>query len=112
MKLLLENLNNNVATPEHLVEIVRVGHFDSVGYCLDLGHAHLAEGLPETSHRAAKSGIQLAFEAFGEKLVELHVHDNGGVRDEHCWPFEGTIDWLAVAGYVAVMKQDKSAAQH
>jgi len=96
VKLLLENLTNNVATPEHLVEIVRVGHFDSVGYCLDVGHAHLAEGLPETSHSATKSGIELAFEAFGDKIVEMHVHDNGGVRDEHGWPFEGTIDWTAV----------------
>ena len=95
VQLLLENLSNNVATPEHLVEIVRVGHFASVGFCLDLGHAHRAEGLAETSHEPAKDGIALAFETFASldapgqppRLVELHVHDNHGMEDEHLWPF-------------------------
>src|ERR1700761_5792305 len=66
MQLLLENLNNEVATPAHLVEIVRAGHFDNVGFCLDTGHATLVEPLPETHDHAAKDGIAQAFEAFGD----------------------------------------------
>jgi sugar phosphate isomerase/epimerase len=97
MQLLLENLNNAVATPEHLVEIVRVGHLSTVGYCLDLGHAFLEPGVAETSHSPAKSGIELAFEAFGDKLVQIHVHDNAGVRDEHLWPGDGKIDFGLVS---------------
>lgn len=104
MQLLLENLNNAVATPEHLVEIVRVGHFSSVGYCLDLGHAFLDAGIPETSHAPAKSGIELAFEAFGDKLAELHLHDNNGVRDEHLWPGDGKIDFGLVHAKLAELK--------
>src|SRR5271170_2325510 len=42
VRILLENLQNEITTPEHLLEIVRVGHFDRVGVCLDVGHAHLA----------------------------------------------------------------------
>ena len=95
VQLLLENLPNDVATPEHLVEIVRVGHFDDVGFCLDLGHAHLLPAEPETSHSAAKTGVQRAFEAFSHRLVELHVHDNHGMRDEHLWPGDGTFDFRA-----------------
>ena len=105
VQLLLENLNNDVATPDHLVEIVRVGHFDSVGFCLDIGHAHLAAGIPETSHGPGKSGIELAFEAFGDRLVELHVHDNKGMRDEHLWPGDGTADFAQVARLAAAMKK-------
>jgi sugar phosphate isomerase/epimerase len=104
VKLLLENLNNDVATPEHLVEIVRVGHFDSVGFCLDLGHAHLAEAIPESSHAPAQSGVAQAFAAFGDKLSELHVHDNHGVRDEHLWPGEGSIDFPEVDALIGAMK--------
>ena len=109
VQLLLENLSNAVATPEHLVEIVRVGHFASVGFCLDVGHAHLAEGMPETSHGPAKSGIDLAFEALSAagsgKLAELHLHDNHGTRDEHCWPGDGSVDWAAVARHVAALEK-------
>jgi sugar phosphate isomerase/epimerase len=112
VKLLLENLNIEVATPEHLVEIVRVGHFSTVGFCLDLGHANLVQGTPETSHAPAKSGIDLAFEAFGSlpnQLIELHVHDNhggdnGSGRDEHLWPGDGTIDFPAVDKHIAALE--------
>ncbi|HVG26093.1 MAG TPA: TIM barrel protein [Acidobacteriaceae bacterium] len=115
IRLLLENLSNAVATPEHLCEIVRVGHFSTVGFCLDLGHAHLAEGTPETSHGPARSGIDLAFEAFtaldeaNPRLAELHIHDNHGAdsgsgKDEHLWPGDGTIDFKAVDAHIAALK--------
>jgi sugar phosphate isomerase/epimerase len=110
MQLLLENLNNEVATPSHLVEIVRAGHFDSVGFCLDTGHANLMEPLPETRDHAAKAGIAQAFEAFGDRIAELHLHDNLGVRpengkDEHLWPGDGTIEWRLVMEHIAGLKQ-------
>ncbi len=41
VKLHIENLQNEVATPVNILEILRVGHFDSVGVCLDVGHANL-----------------------------------------------------------------------
>jgi sugar phosphate isomerase/epimerase len=109
VKLLLENLNNAVATPAHLVEIVRVGHFSTVGFCLDTGHAHLVEPIAETSHAPAKSGIAQAVEAFGERLVELHLHDNHGPqngtgKDEHLWPGSGSIDWGELSSLVGAMK--------
>lgn len=105
VKLLLENLSNEVATPLNLVEIVRVGHFSDVGFCLDTGHANLAAPIPETSDVAAKSGIEQAFEAFGDKLVELHLHDNHGSRDEHLWPGSGNIEWKIVAKRIAALKK-------
>ena len=93
VQLLLENLQNDVATPEHLVEITRIGHFDTVGFCLDLGHAHLAESVPETRDAPARDGVTQALDAFGKRLVELHVHDNNGMRDEHLWPGGGSVGW-------------------
>jgi sugar phosphate isomerase/epimerase len=112
VKILLENLTNAVATPAHLVEIVTVGHLSTVGFCLDLGHAHLAEGTLATRDTPAKTGIDLAFEAFAslpDRLLELHVHDNHGAdsgsgRDEHLWPGDGTIDFKAVDAHIAALK--------
>ncbi len=75
VKLLLENLTNEVATPEHLLEILQTGHFDSVGVCLDAGHAHLSEG-----------SLEAAAELLKLRIAEVHLHDNSGTRDEHLWP--------------------------
>lgn len=85
VRLLIENLMSDPTTPEHLMTILDTGHLDSVGVCLDLGHAH------------AIVGIREAIGAFGPRIASLHVHDNHGVRDEHLWPGEGTIDWAGTA---------------
>jgi sugar phosphate isomerase/epimerase len=79
VRILLENLQNEITTPEHLLEIVRVGHFDRVGVCLDIGHAHLAQ--PENN-----IGIDAAFELLKPRIAQLHLHDNHGAKDDHLWP--------------------------
>ncbi len=81
VRLLLENIQNEVTTPEHLLEILNVGHFDDVGICLDLGHAHLGDG------------VAPALEVLKDRIRTTHVHDNRGERDEHLWPGDGTIDF-------------------
>jgi sugar phosphate isomerase/epimerase len=96
VRILLENLQNEITTPEHLLEIVRVGHFDNVGICLDLGHAHLYA--PEKN-----IGIDHAFELLKPRIAELHLHDNHGAKDDHLWPGAGTIDWTNVARHIATL---------
>jgi sugar phosphate isomerase/epimerase len=86
VKTLLETLHNDVTTPEHLLEILRSGHFDTVGVCLDVGHMNLP-GMPKLSE---------AFGVLEKRIAELHLHDNNGQRDEHCWPGEGTLNWGGV----------------
>lgn len=86
VKVLLENLHNEIATPEHLLEILKVGHFDTVGICFDLGHAHLSD-----------LGLAESFALLKPRIAEVHWHDNHGVRDEHLWPGEGSIDWPTTA---------------
>jgi sugar phosphate isomerase/epimerase len=81
VSLLVENLVSEATTPEHLMLILEMGHLDNVGVCLDLGHAHITVGIRE------------AIATLGSRIRSLHVHDNHGVRDEHLWPGEGTIEW-------------------
>jgi sugar phosphate isomerase/epimerase len=81
VRLLVENLTSEPTTPEHLVTILDMGHLDSVGVCLDLGHAHITVGIPE------------AVATLGPRIASVHVHDNHGLKDEHLWPGDGTIDW-------------------
>ena len=90
VKLLVENLQNEVTTPAHLAEILRVGHFDDIGVCLDLGHAHLGDG------------VASALAELSPFLRSAHIHDNHGERDEHLWPGEGTLDFpAAIDGLLA-----------
>ncbi|MDR3734871.1 MAG: sugar phosphate isomerase/epimerase [Acidobacteriaceae bacterium] len=91
VKLHLENLQNDVATPTNLLEILRVGHFNTVGVCLDIGHANLTD-----------EGVAAAIEILGPRICQLHLHDNHGskdgtAKDEHLWPLAtpetGSVDW-------------------
>jgi sugar phosphate isomerase/epimerase len=81
VRLLVENLLSEATTPEHLLTILEMGHLDNVGVCLDLGHANITVG------------TAAAIATLGERIASVHVHDNHGMKDEHLWPGDGTIDW-------------------
>jgi sugar phosphate isomerase/epimerase len=81
VRILLENIPNELSTPERLVEMIRTAHFDDVGICFDFGHAHMMSSVGE------------AFETVRKLVCSTHVHDNKKDRDAHLWPGEGTIDW-------------------
>jgi sugar phosphate isomerase/epimerase len=107
VRLLLQNLENEVTTPEHLVYILKTGHFDSVGVCLDIGHLHLAQPATDAS---PDSGVGAAVALLGSRIAQLHLHDNHGSfshvtdsKDEHVWPGEGTTDWAAVVKALALL---------
>lgn len=66
----------------------------TVGFCLDTGHAHLGPDSPADYIRA-----------LSEHLIGIHWNDNHGTEDEHLFPGFGTIAWdefftaLAEVGY-------------
>jgi sugar phosphate isomerase/epimerase len=108
VRLLIENLQNEITTPEHILEILRVGHFDRVGVCLDIGHAHLVQ---PTSDSKPNLGIDEAFELLKPRIAQLHLHDNHGTKDDHLWPGSGSpgglnIDWQNVARHIATLPPD------
>src|SRR5215467_11512245 len=81
VRILLENIPNELATPDRLVEFIHVSHFDDVGVCFDFGHAHIM------------SDVTQAFEILKPHIRSTHVHDNAKDRDSHLWPGEGSINW-------------------
>ncbi len=101
VRILLENIQNEITTPEHLLEIVRVGHFDRVGFCLDVGHAHLAG--PEKN-----AGVDAAFELMKPRIQQIHLHDNHGAKDDHLWPGAGSIDWANAVRLSSTLPADVS----
>jgi sugar phosphate isomerase/epimerase len=93
----VENLTNEATTPEHLITILDLGHLDNVGVCLDLGHANITVGIPE------------AIAVLGPRVVSLHVHDNHGMKDEHLWPGDGTVDWPATTKLLSELPKPPAA---
>src|SRR6266478_6632014 len=81
VRILLENIPNELCTPDKLVEFIQTSHFDDVGVCFDFGHAHMMSNVAE------------AFAVLKEHIHSTHVHDNAGDRDSHLWPGKGSIDW-------------------
>jgi sugar phosphate isomerase/epimerase len=84
VKLVVENLQNEVTRPVYILEILNTGHFTDIGVCLDVGHAHLGAGLTAT------------LEELKPRIRTAHLHDNHGQKDEHLWPGEGTLAWNEV----------------
>jgi sugar phosphate isomerase/epimerase len=81
VKLLVENIPNELSTPERILELLHVAHFDDVGVCFDTGHAHIL------------GDIAGAFATLKNDIRSTHVHDNKKDKDTHLWPGEGNIDW-------------------
>src|SRR5215467_14458641 len=81
VRILVENIPNDLSTPDRLVEFIRTTHFDDMGVCFDTGHANIMGDVPS------------AFETLKPYIHSTHVHDNAKDRDSHLWPGSGTIDW-------------------
>ena len=47
VQILLENIPNELSTPDRLVEVIHSAHFDDVGVCFDFGHAHMMGSVRE-----------------------------------------------------------------
>jgi len=81
VKVLVENIPNELSTPDRLVEFIKTMHFDDIGVCFDCGHAHMMDGIPA------------GFAVLKNHICSTHVHDNHQDKDSHLWPGKGSIDW-------------------
>ncbi len=81
VQLLVENIPNELSTPEKLMELLHAGRFVDIDVCFDVGHAHIMSSVSE------------AFAVLKDRIHSTHVHDNKKEHDSHLWPGEGSIDW-------------------
>jgi sugar phosphate isomerase/epimerase len=81
VRILLENIPNELSTPDKLVDFIHASHFEDVGICFDFGHAHIMTSVAE------------AFEIVKPHVRSTHIHDNAKDRDSHLWPGSGSINW-------------------
>ncbi len=84
VEVLLENIQNNLATAEGLERFNSMTHL-KLNYVFDTGHAHMG------------AVIEHEFGIMKPRIRSLHVHDNNGKEDQHLFPMSegGTIGWAA-----------------
>jgi sugar phosphate isomerase/epimerase len=90
----LENTAGEYASPASLRQFVTDTHLKELRLCFDIGHAHLWEG------------VGPGFDAMRDLVVTTHLHDNSGERDDHLFPFQGTIDWDAALSALSTAGQE------
>jgi sugar phosphate isomerase/epimerase len=80
-QILLENIPNQLTTPERLLQFIQYTRMNDLKFCFDTGHAHLT------------GGVHAAFEILKQHIASTHLHDNRGEKDDHFLPFQGQINW-------------------
>ncbi len=91
VKLCIENMASSCeGDGDHLfgctaAEILSLADALGVGVCWDFGHANIS-GRPVNDILCLKG-----------RLMTVHAHDNNSYTDSHMMPFDGKIDWDAVA---------------
>jgi sugar phosphate isomerase/epimerase len=83
-KLLLENVYES--DPEVHCALFNAIPSHAFGFCLDVGHHHVF------SKRPLKEWMG----AIGEKIMELHLHDNNGEEDKHLAVGKGNADFAGL----------------
>ena len=100
----IENIWTQINTPEKLLQIKSHFPSDHLGFCLDAGHANIMdngrlypEGVARNYWMRDNSGEPCWDENIAEKMlpyvVNCHLHDNYGDRDQHQLPGKGNINW-------------------
>lgn len=79
----------NSAFPEQFYAVLDRYNIPAFAYCFDSGHRN---AFTPTEDYLAK---------YGDRLAVTHLHDNDGANDLHILPFDGTIDWEALARSLA-----------
>src|SRR5262249_25567489 len=84
---MIENIPNELSTLERIEEFKSASQLEDIGICYDTGHGHLQQAQPAFEH-----------------IRTTHVHDNHGEKDDHLWPFEGTLNWHALIEKLVISK--------
>ena len=89
LKVAFENIYDT--TPDDLLTLVNLFPKDQVGVCFDLGHFNLF----------SEASIKHWLDVLGPRLIEVHLHDNLGMKDDHIAVGDGTVKF---SGLIAWLK--------
>lgn len=91
-RLMLENVFEE--SPEDLLPLLQGLDSEAIGVCLDVGHMNAMSTV----------GLDHWLSVLGERIGEIHLHDNLGARDSHLAMGQGTIDFKRLFHFIAEKK--------
>lgn len=71
-------------------------NFRNLGYVLERVDSERVGFCYDSCHHYNYCRDEDLLALYGERLMALHLHDNGGGRNQHRLPFAGKIDWFSV----------------
>ncbi len=93
VKVAVENMPNFFAMlGKTASELEKIVDSTDLGICFDIGHANTS------------GQIDAMIETFGDRIVNIHIHDNMGVKDDHMTIGAGTIDFRRVISKLGFYK--------
>ena len=81
----LENITNDFSRGHRIANFIAEAKLENLGCCYDSGHATIY-------HRTVAE-----FEEMAPHLLTTHIHDCSDGKDNHLLPFQGELDWNALA---------------
>ncbi len=81
IKIAFENIYD--AAPDDLAKLLQLVDHDNAGICLDIGHFNVF----------SKKSLADWLDLLGDRIFELHLHDNDGSADQHLALGDGCIDY-------------------
>jgi sugar phosphate isomerase/epimerase len=107
-----ESLQAATVIAEKFNVIIGLENFSHVKNCVQSTYADLVEWVDEVNSPALKitldlghanleGGVEKAIEIFGSRIVHIHLNDNDGQSSLHGKLGSGTIDWRAIAPFLA-----------
>ena len=107
-----ESLHAATAIAEKFNVVIGLENFSHVKHCVQSTYADLVEWVDEINSPALKitldlghanleGGVEKAIKIFGSRIVHIHLNDNDGQSSLHGKLGSGTIDWQAIAPFLA-----------
>jgi sugar phosphate isomerase/epimerase len=107
-----ESLHDAASVAEEFGVVLGLENFSHVKNCVQSTFAELVEWVDEIDSPALKitldighanleGGVEKAIEIFGARIAHIHLNDNDGQSSLHGKLGSGTIDWHAIAPFLA-----------
>ncbi|MEW5737061.1 MAG: sugar phosphate isomerase/epimerase [Thermodesulfobacteriota bacterium] len=82
-------------TPKVLMELCSRFSDPRIGFCLDVGHARVF----------SRTSLPDWIGALGDRVLEIHLHDNHGEDDDHLAPGRGSTDLMPLWEFLSARKR-------
>lgn len=85
VQIAFENLSNI----QNLKKVLDMFSSKNIGYCYD------------SCHHINYTPNEDLLKMYGNRLMAIHLQDNGGTHNQHQLPFDGNIDWTVIMEKIA-----------